>query len=51
MALDVPVLTVGVSQPKQKAQHMAWKINRILFFAGWFVFLIGEIFYIITYVL
>jgi uncharacterized membrane protein YozB (DUF420 family) len=51
-SLEVAVLAIGLSQPKQKASNR-WhgKLAKILFFVWWFAFFSGEIFYIIMYVL
>jgi uncharacterized membrane protein YozB (DUF420 family) len=52
MALEVSVLTIGLSMLKQKAPNR-WhpKLTKILFGIWWFAFLSGEIVYIALYML
>ena len=52
MTLEVLVLGIGISQIQRKAPNI-WhrKLTKILFFAWWFAFLTGEVFYIAMYVL
>jgi uncharacterized membrane protein YozB (DUF420 family) len=52
MALEVTVLTIGLSMLKQKAPNR-WhpKLTKILFSIWWFAFLSGEIVYVALYML
>lgn len=52
MALEVTVLTIGLSMLKQKAPNR-WhpKLTKILFGIWWFAFLSGEIVYVALYML